>query len=648
MLLVEVVVLLAVACATLVIGRMLRVPPIAAYLIGGVLAGPGGIGLVQHSEWLEYLSELGVALLLFGVGTEVSMERLRDGVARTLGGGAAQVLGSIGVGAGIFAMLGSDSSTAVVVGFLVSLSSTALVFKLFSDARELSTPHGRAATGILIFQDFALVPMMLFLPVLAGPVEGATTAVLLAIGRAAAAVTAIILLARVILPFVLERASQSGIMELHAPLAMLIAFGTATTAQTFGLSLPLGAFLAGLALSGTVHAQRVVAELLPLRDAFVAVFFTSVGMLCVPAQALADPASLLGVAAAVAAKGVVCALVVAVAWRSWRLGMAAGVALMQIGEFSFVIAREAVRLEVLPRSIEQAFLATAVISMVATPFLLAATRRLLAWDVEGEGQAREQRLRHHVVLLGCGATGRAVANVLRDTSIPFLVIEFDGRLARQAERDGLPVLFGDATRRAVLEEAGVKAARVIVVSVGEPVATRRSVGLARRLNPRAPILVRASRVEEIPELEQIGATDVVPAEFEASIELFVRMLMRLGVSRHVARVQESIIRLGNYRALRGTTGASHFMTEIEKLIRGGIIEHTEVMPGSPAIGRSLMELDLREKTGAAVLTIVRNDMPIANPGPEARLEAGDLVVFYGPHAAIAAALDMLEPPPEAA
>ncbi|HYC00166.1 MAG TPA: cation:proton antiporter [Candidatus Limnocylindrales bacterium] len=645
MLLIEVVVLLAVACATLVLGRALRVPPIAAYLIGGVLAGPGGIGLVDHSEWLEYLSELGVALLLFGVGTEVSLERLRDGMLRTLGGGAAQVLGSIAAGAGIFAMLGSSTASSTVVGFLVSLSSTALVFKMFADARELSTPHGRAATGILIFQDFALIPMMLFLPVLAGPAEGAAMSAAMAVTRAIAAVSAIVVLARVILPRVLEYAARLGIAELHAPLALLIALGTATAAQGFGLSLPLGGFLAGLALSGTVHAQRVVAELLPLRDAFIAVFFTSIGMLCVPAQALADPASLAGMAAAVAAKGLVCAAVVAVAWRSWRLGMAAGVALMQIGEFSFVLAREAVRLELLPRTTEQAFLATAVLSMALTPVLMAATRRLLSLDLD-RGATREARLRHHVIVVGCGSTGRAVANVLRDTSIPFIVVDFDSRLVRQAEREGLPVMFGDATRRAVLEEAGVKSARVVVVSVGEPVATRRSVGLARQLNPRAPILVRASRVEEIPELEQIGATDVVPAEFEASIELFVRMLMRLGVSRHVARVQESIIRLGNYRALRGTLGSSHFMAEIEKLIRGGVIEHTEVTADSPAVGKTLFELDVREKTGAVVLTIVRNEEPIPNPGPEVTLQAGDLVVLYGPHAAIASALDILEPPPD--
>jgi len=644
MLLFDVVLLLAVACAALVVGKLLRVPPMTATLLAGVLAGPGGLGLVRQSQGIEQLAELGVSLLLFGVGTEVSLDRLRAGLARTAGAGAAQILLSVGLGGGLFVALGTPAPTAVAVGFLVSLSSTALVFKLLADSDELDCPHGRAAAGILLFQDLALIPMMLLLPALAGPPQNALAAVATALAHAGLALAVILVFARMLLPRAIELATRSGVHELFAPLALLVAFGTSLSAQALGLSLPLGAFIAGLALSGTPHAHRIFAELLPLRDTFVALFFTSVGMLCIPSQAFAEPAGLLAMIAAVVAKSVVCAVVIGALWRSPAVAIVGGAALGQIGEFSFVLAREAAARGMLPATLEQAFLTTAVASMAVTPLLVAAARRLSARDGQvATHTAKVGAKSIDVVVAGCGATGHAVANVLRATSIPFLVVELDPVRARTMARQGLPVRNGDATRRALLEAAGAASCRAFVVAVSDPAATRRIVSLARRINHHAPILVRAHRVSEIPTLQAIGATEVIPAEFEASIELFVRLLTRLGIPRHVARVQEGIIRLGNYQALRGAISASSLSPEIERLIRGGIIEQAEVFEGSSACGRTLGDLQLRSRTGAAVLTIVRGETPIANPGSHERLEAGDLLVLYGPHAAIAGALDLVEP-----
>lgn len=641
MLLLEVVILLGVACAALVGGRALGLPPIAAYLVAGVTAGPGGLGLVHHSDSVEQLAELGVALLLFGIGTEMTPSKLREGLGRSVTAGVVQVVVTIVAGAALFAWIGTALSPSIAVGFLVALSSTALVLKLFSDSGELGAPHARAATGILVIQDFALIPMMLLLPVLGGEGESVVAATAMALGRAALALAVILALARAVLPPLLDAAAHAAVPELFAPLALLIAFGTALAAYALGLSLPLGAFLAGLALAGTAYAHRIFAELLPLRDAFVALFFTSVGVLCVPSQALAEPAAFAAMAAAIFAKTVIVTVLVGVAWRSWRVGLMAGVALSQIGEFSFVLAREAGAGGLLAPAAEQAFLACAVASMAITPFAVAAVRGFVQRD--GEEREGEPRFSGHVVVAGGGATGRAVANVLKATSIPFVVVELDAQLVRRAAREGMHLHFGDATRRALLVEVGVRECRALVVCVGEAVATRRIVTLARTLNARAPILVRAHKVDEIPELERLGASEVIPAEFEASIELFVRMLTCLGVPRHVARVQEGIIRLGNYQALRGSMTSSRLMPEIEKLIRGGIIEHAEVLEGSEAAGSTLGDVGIRERSGAAVLTLVRGENPIANPGPDEKLEVGDLVVLYGPHASIAAALEMFEP-----
>jgi CPA2 family monovalent cation:H+ antiporter-2 len=344
---------------------------------------------------------------------------------------------------------------------------------------------------------------------------------------------------------------------------------------------------------------------------------------------------------AVLLKGLVSGAVIAVRWKSLRMGVLGGCALMQIGEFSFVLAREAVSLGVLSHELEQAFLAAAVLTMAATPFVYFGGRRLTMIDL---GKAsRAPTFQAHVVVIGYDVTGQAVARVLGSTSIPFQVLDMDPARVRAGESEGLPMHFGDGSRRGALEAVGIVKARAVVVAVSDAIASRRITALARQMNPKATILVRAHGVDEIDELERLGATEVIPAEFEASIEIFVRLLQRLGVPRHVARVQEGIIRLGNYHSLRGASASFDMMSDIERLIGGGIIESAEVMTNSEADGRTLGELDLRGRFGALVLTMVRDETPLPNPEDGTRLQAGDRLVVYGPHEAIASAIETMEP-----
>jgi CPA2 family monovalent cation:H+ antiporter-2 len=655
MILLDVVTLLGVAVAGLlaagflgnplaerVFGRRIGIPPIVVYLFAGVVSGPGVLGLVKHSESVDALAEIGVALLLFGVGIEFSLEKLRRMVAFLVVGGAVQVVASVAVTAAIMTAIGRPGPEAMVAGFLVALSSTALVFKLLEGRGELDAPSGQAAAGVLLFQDLALVPMMLLLPALAGPGEAVFTAAGVALLRAAAAVAGIVALARFVLPRTLELTARAKLPELFPSVALLAAFGTALMASGLGLSLPLGAFLAGLALSGTPYAHQVFAELLPLRDAFVALFFTSIGALLEPA-ALAGHGGLVAVlVGAVVVKGLISGAVIGVGWGSARIGVLGGCALAQIGEFSFVLSRQAVDLGIMSHTLEQAFLGAAVLTMAVTPFVYFAGRRLTLLDLGSRVDAGG--VTGHVVIVGYDVTGKAVARVLGSTSIPFVVLDVDPGRVQAGVAEGLPVHFGDGSRRGVLEGAGIETARPVDVAVSDALASRRITALAHQLNPRATILVR-SNVEEIAELMRLGATEVIPAEFEASIELFVRLLQHLGVPRHVARVQEGIIRLGNYHSLRGAPATFELMSDIERLIGGGIVESAEVMKGSEADGQSLAALDFRVRTGAVVLTMIRDEKPVSNPEDSTRLQAGDRVVVYGPHAAVAAAIDLFEPRP---
>ena len=651
MLFAEVIVLLAVATAGLVAGRALGLPSIVAYLVAGVLVGPGGLGLVSRSAAISELAELGVALLLFGVGIEFSLDRLRRILPRMVASGALQVAGSVAATALVFRALALPWPAALFTGFLVSLSSTAIVFKLYDEEGELDAPQGLAAAGILLFQDLAMVPMMLLVPVLASAGGGAVGAAATALLAGGAALTAVLVLARAVLPRLLALVARAGTPELFPLAALVVAFGTALGAAQLGLSLPIGAFLAALALSGSPYAHQVFAELLPLRDAFVAIFFTSIGMLFEPAVIAGEPALLAGMVGAVLFKGLLITAIVGLFWRSARLAVLTGFGLAQIGEFSFVLARQGGAAGVISEGLEQAFLGAAIVTMAATPFLMRLGRRLALVGAAEPGAGGAPELRDHVLVIGYGVTGQAVARVLRETGVPFVAVDMVADAVEAGRREGMPVRFGDASRRAVLEEMAAERARAAVVAVGDPAATRRIVSQLRQTNPTARILVRARRVGEIGELERLGADEAIPSEFETSIELFVRLLSHLGVPRHVVRVQESLIRLDHYQALRGVGATPDLLAQARKLIVGGILETAQVMKGSRAAGKTLAELDLRRRTGATVLSVVRNEQPMPTPDGPTRLEAEDLVVLYGPHEAIDRALGMLEPggegvPPE--
>jgi CPA2 family monovalent cation:H+ antiporter-2 len=640
----EVIFLLAVATAGLVAGRAIGLPAIVAYLATGVLVGPGGLGLVHESVAASQLAELGVALLLFGVGIEFELARLRSILARMAATGALQVVLTVGATAAVFRTLGLPWAAAVFVGFLIALSSTAIVFKLYEEAGELDAPQGLAAAGILLFQDLALVPMMLLVPVLSSTAEGAAMRAARALGEAAVALAAVLIMARAVLPRLLALVARARTPELFPLAALVIAFGTALGATQLGLSLPIGAFLAGLALSGSLYAHQVFAELLPLRDAFVAIFFTSIGLLFEPRAIVGEPAVLAGMIGAVVFKGALIAVVVGLLWRSRRLAILTGLGLAQIGEFSFVLARQGSAVRIIPEATQQAFLGAAIATMAATPFLMRLARRLAVIGDMAPATSAPPELRDHVLVIGYGVTGQAVARVLRETGIPFVAVDMVAEAVEAGRGEGMPVRFGDASRRAVLEAMGAERARAAVVAVGDPGATRRIVSLLRQMNGEMRILVRARRVDEIAELERLGADEALPSEFEVSIELFVRLLTHLGVPRHVVRVQESMIRLDHYQTLRGTAATPELLADARRLIMGGILETALVMKGSEAAGRTLADLDLRRRTGATLLSVVRNEKPLPPPDERTRLEAEDLVVLYGPHEAIDRALRLMEPP----
>src|SRR2546423_715915 len=519
---------LAIICAALLpfipACHRLKLPALPGFIVAGVLLGPNALGLISDVRQVENLAEVGVILLLFTIGLEFSLPRLREMGRQVVIGGGAQVLLTVGLGAALAGTLGLPWPVAVLLGFLVALSSTAIVLKGLADKGEIDTPHGRLATGVLIFQDLCVVPMMLVLPFLAGESGGEAAGLALALGKAGLVVVGVLVLARTVVPRVLSEIVKTRSRELFLIAVILVGALTALGTAAAGASLALGAFLAGLVISESDYGHQALAELLPFRDVFISLFFVAVGMLVEFDFIRAHAAVTLGgVLVVLGGKTVVASAGPAVLGYAGRVALLAGLAVSQVGEFSFVLAREGRGMGLLSETIYQTFLAVAVFTMLLTPFLLQGgpalidrlaqlvpLDRLLPGFRPAGITVGEQPLADHVIIAGYGLNGRNLSAALRSIAAPYLIVELNAQTVRQARSNGEPAFYGDATREEILHALGIERARMLVAAISDPAATRRMVRIARGINPGVHIIARTRYVVEIPELLRLGANDVIP------------------------------------------------------------------------------------------------------------------------------------------
>jgi CPA2 family monovalent cation:H+ antiporter-2 len=632
-LLFELLVVLAAATLGAALFERLRLPAVAGFLVTGAIVGPGGFGLVRDPEQVQSLAELGVALLLFEIGLELPIEELRGRWRSTMVSGTLQVAGTLGAVAGLGAVFGMRLETALVVGALVAMSSTALVMRVLAQQDEVDAPHGRLSLGILLYQDLCIVPFLLAVPLLSGAVPRDPLPLALAIGRALLALVLLYTGARFILPWVLERVARLRSAELFSLSAFLLAVGSAAVAERIGLSLAVGAFIAGLVVSASPYARQLFAEVAPLRGVLLGVFFTAVGMLLVPARALESwSAVLLYVGGVVVLKAAIVAAVVAGVLRA-GIGVAVrtGLALAQTGEFSFVLAVAASEAGLLGPPLDQVFVAGSVLTLIATPFLIRASGPVarLAGDLAPLPAEAAQAAAGDVLIVGFGLAGRTLARVLRASQIPYQVVDANAHTVAEARRRGEPIVFGDASRRLLLEHLGVSRARLVCVAINDPQATRAIVELARALAPRLPIITRTRYVRDVDRLFELGASDVVAEEFEATIDLFSKVLRHFDVPpAAVARFADQM-RVEGYELLRAPAGVAidPWLAETLQEVASVWLE----VPDSAPPGRSIGELAVRKRTGASIVAVRRRGLIHPNPTPEFRLEPGDtLLVLPGP------------------
>ena len=533
--------LVVAAAAIGYLSLRLRVLPIVGFLLAGVLIGPGQLGLVSSTDAVDAAAEVGVILLLFTIGIEFSLDRLARVWSWIVLGGGAQVLLATLAGVGLVLAAGESWRVGVFTGFLVALSSTAIVLKLLADTGESDTVRGRLALSVLIFQDLAVVAMVLVVPLLGADTADGLGGLVRALGVAVAVIAAVLMVARRVMPMLLERVAAACSQEVFLLTVVAICFGTAYLTALAGVSVSLGAFLAGLIVSESRHSTHAFAEVLPLQIIFSAVFFVSVGMLLDVGFVLANLPLVLGSAAVLLLiKSATTTLAVLPLRIGWRQATSTGLLLGQVGEFSFVLLSVGATAGLTPAGLgpdgTQAFVATTVLLMVLTPLLSSLGRRLTPAGSSHDGTAVPTTPddgvpdRNHVVLLGWGEATIGLGRELQGRGVEVVMTTLNPGGAADAEEAGLPVVRGDSVHPHVLREVGVAAARIVVIAEDSPQQVTRVATVVRALT-RAPIVVRPRGHGDLADLADAGVDHVVDAATATRWRLFQSVLDRLGIAR---------------------------------------------------------------------------------------------------------------------
>ncbi|MGE5275938.1 MAG: cation:proton antiporter [Acidobacteriota bacterium] len=647
-----VLVFLAALVAAYLLDR-LRQPPLIGFLLAGVLLGPYGLGIVEDVRIVEALAEVGVVLLLFTVGLELSLSSLRRLGKIVWVAGPLQLFGVIALATAAAALAGYPLSRGILFGFIVSTCSTAILLKLLVDRGEVDTPHGRFLVGINVFGDLMVVPMMLLVDPLSGGRGLGAGALLLALGKAAATVAVTFFVARRLVPRFLALVVRTRHKELFTVAVLILIFGTALATSKAGLSLALGAFLAGLIVSESEFGHQAVADVAPFRDAFNALFFVSVGMLFDVRIVGRRPDLVLGVLGLVlVGKAILGGLPAFFLGYGPRLAVVVGVSLAQIGEFAFVLLEETRRAGAIDAVGYQAILAATIISMVATPLLFEAshavalrvTRHITPTGSvprEAAAQAGALPAENHVVILGFGHTGETLARVLNRAKVPFRILDLNPERVARGRAAGIPIEFGDGANDRVLRHAGIQRARAALLLLSDLRATRRVIAICRDLAPGIFLLARTRYLTEVSDLVALGADEIVAEEFETSLEIAGRTLRRLGFPLPWVEAETDEIRRARHDAFRRFRAPDLSPEQLQRALGATRVELVAVGPGWRAAGQSLGALSLRASGGASVLAVIRDGQPTVSPAGDFALAEADQVLLLGTEAAVERSLEIL-------
>ncbi len=544
-------ILIAFSIAVLLICYRLKVPEIIGFLLTGILAGPYCLAIFSNTRDIEYLAEIGVVLLLFTIGIEFSFKNLLELKKQFFIGGTLQVILTLIAGIAIATAAGFSLNTAILAGFLLSLSSTAIVLRLLQERDETDSPHGRIIVGMLIFQDIVAVPMILLIPLMAGEGGGLLQTIpsllLEVIGLVALVVVGTVWL----VPKVLYRVARTRSQELFMLSVVVILLAMAWLTSSIGLSLALGAFLAGLIISESPYSTQALGGILPFRYVFTSFFFVSIGMLLDVRFVLANPVViLLAVAVVILAKAATAGATAVALGYPMRSAALVGLALSQVGEFSFILSKLGLDNGLLDSSMYQLFLATSILTMALSPFLISLSPRIsdLICELPLPGKLNGDKsgprhgapaLKDHLVIIGFGINGRNIARAAKAAKVPYVIIEMNPDTVAQERSKGEPIHYGDATNEKVLEHVNISEARIVVIAISDAKATRRMVSVIRNMSPQVHVIVRTRYLREMGPLYDMGANEVIPEEFETETLLLPGdLLFVFGAPEDIARASK--------------------------------------------------------------------------------------------------------------
>ena len=639
-LLLDLTILFGAAVVVAYVFRTVRLSTITGFLVAGMLIGPSGLGLIASTEEVRLMEEIGVMLLLFSIGVEFSIAKLKKSIWVVLVGGGAQVLVTGAIVGLVASLLSGSTPIGILIGMLTALSSTVIGLRLLYERGQSAAPEGNVSLSILIFQDIIVLPMMLFLPFITGDAAIDSTSVVRTIAVSAGAIVIILVAARAVIPWCIARMVDARSRDIFILAVIATVVGVAWVSTRFGISAGIGAFVAGLVISESEYSHQVLSDVLPFRETFTSLFFVSIGMLMDPAFIWENAVAIVGIAIVVVAlKTLIGTGVVRLIGYPWRVAIAVGLLLSQVGEFSIVLLQAAQADAFLTPEIQQMVLSTILFTMVLSTFV----QKFSAWVPIGptvdEGQSADgetaavAHLSDHTVIVGYGLNGRNVAAMLQASHLPYAVIEMNPRTVSKMRTEGVPIFYGDAVSDTVLQHVGVPHARAVVFAISDPGATRQGIAAARRLNKNAFIIARTRYEPEIEPLYQAGADTVITEEFETSLTIIRRLLSTLGI--HPSRIDRSIqdIRQQHYEPL--------LQQHLQGLPVDEAIRMFEATVRKIANGKSIEDLGIRQKSGATVVAVEREGTVISNPGPQFRLQEEDRVHLIGSEQEVSRAISLL-------
>ena len=650
----DIVAIFCLSIGVLLVCHKVKIPPIVGFLLTGVLCGPTALGLVQNPHAVELLAEIGVVLLLFSIGLEMSGEELMRLKRPVFVGGTAQVVLTVGAFLCLGVLTGQTWQQSMMYGFLASLSSTAIVLSRLQQKAQSESPQGRLDFSVLIFQDIAVVPMMLAIPILAGRGDTDLGGMLVSAGRTLVILVGGWVLARHVVPRIMQLVLRTRSKELMLMTVLGLCFAIALGTASLGLSLALGAFLAGLLLSGSEYSLNVLEGILPFKDVFTSLFFISVGMLLDVGFLVhhLDKVFLFA-ALLIFLKSILSLPPMLLVGYPLRVSILAAMSLAQIGEFSFVLARSAVNSGLMDNDGYQMFLAASIVTMMLTPTVMEIAPKVASFvsrhmhmpvDEEAAAQ-RDESLKDHLIIVGFGVGGKHLARTAREAGIPYVILEMNpDTVSRYGGKE--PIHGGDASKPLVLEHFGIQSARVIAVVISDPSAVRAITAVARKLNPKVHIVVRTRFLGEVDALRRLGADDVIPEDFETSIEIFSRVLGHYLVPRQTIERFVNSIRHEYYNMARQRMTGMDLPSLADEVLTGLEVVACKVEPGCALDGKRLMDTSLRKKYGVTVVGIRHAGQIIPSPGGDAFLHGDDTVFLFASPASLTTVMPFFRTNPE--